>query len=653
MRLKASILVTAMLIAPAVPAADPQPYTLHIQSTGHSALDAALKASSQLDSLRTSAPAGPFALVGRAGSDYERLRTVLESFGYYESRLNITVAGRALDDSGLPAALEAMPAGSHAPVQVTVETGPLFHLGRVTIEGEVSAQARAAFALQSGAPAVAAAVLAAGQRLLDAVEEEGHAFARLDEPVAYQAAHEPLLDVTFTITPGPVYRLGAIQFEGLKRLHPAYLQKRLKLHPGEQYSPSRIERARTDLLALGTFSGISVRLPKQADAEGGGTLPVTFDVQERKRHAVSLNAAYSSDLGGSGGATWTDRNVFGNAEQLNLTANITNLGGSDTTGRGYDLGAQLNKPDFLKSDQTLQFNLTAIKQDLIAYNQTAQIGGVSVTRKLSPAWSVGLGVSLEQETIFQPAANFYAGATSYYTLIALPLTAKYDSTALSNPLSDPLHGMRLALSVAPTESLGRPGAQPAANNPTSPQQSAADHTFVVLQASGSTYLDLARFGWTPNGRSVFAVRGLWAEAHGAGQFSLPPDQRFYAGGSSTVRGYKYQSVGPNFQAPPPPPPPAVPPTLPPPVPTGGTSLVAAGAEFRQRLWNDFGSAVFVDAGKVTTDPHPLEGRLSVGYGAGLRYYTPIGPIRLDIGLPARRLRDGDAVEIYIGLGQAF
>jgi translocation and assembly module TamA len=635
MRLKASILVTALLIAPAVRAADPQPYTLHISSTGHSALDAALKASSQLESLRTTAPAGPFALVGRAGADYERLRTVLESFGYYESRLNITIAGRALDDSGLPAALEALPAGSHAPVQVSVETGPLYHLGRVTIEGEVSAKSRAAFALESGAPAIAAAVLAAGQRLLDAVEEEGHAFATLDEPIAYQDAHDAVLDVTFKVTAGPVYRLGAIHFEGLKRLRETYLQKRLKLHPGDQYSPRKIERARTDLLALGTFSGISVRLPKQADTEGG-TLPVTFEVQERKRHAVSLTAAYSSDLGGSGGATWTDRNVFGNAEQLNLSAGIINLGGSDTTGLGYELGAQLNKPDFLRPDQMLQFSLSAIKQNLIAYNQTAQFGGVTLSRKLSSEWSVGVGVNIEQETIFQQAANHYKGATLDYTLIALPLSAKYDSTALSNPLSDPLHGIRLALSLAPTESLGHP-----------------DATVVVFQASGSTYLDLARFGWTPTGRSVFALRGLIAEAHGAGQFSLPPDQRFYGGGSATVRGYKYQSVGPTFPAPPPPPPPAVAPPAPPPVPTGGTALTAAGIEFRQRLWTNFGTAVFVDAGKVTTNPHPFEGRPSVGYGAGLRYYTPIGPIRLDIALPVRRLPDGDALEIYIGLGQAF
>jgi translocation and assembly module TamA len=361
-----------------------------------------------------------------------------------------------------------------------------------------------------------------------------------------------------------------------------------------------------------------VHLPKEAEVQGG-SLPVTFEVQERKRHAVSVTAAYSSDLGGSGGFTWTDRDVFGGAEQLNLTASIIDWGGSDTTGLGYNLSAVLNKPDYLRPDQSLQFGLTALQQDLIAYDQTAQTGAVTLSRKLSAQWTVSVGLSLEQEKITQE------GDRLFYTLLALPLTAKYDSTALTNPLNDPTHGLRVSVSLAPTESLGRP-----------------DATFVIFQSTASTYLDLARLDWTPPGRSVIALRGLIAEAHGAGQFSLPPDQRFYAGGSATVRGYEYQSVGPIFL-----------PATNPPIPKGGTDLEAAGIEFRQRLWTNFGAAVFVDAGKVSIDPQPFEGRPSVGYGAGVRYYTPIGPVRFDVALPVRRLPDGQAFEIYVGLGQAF
>jgi translocation and assembly module TamA len=617
MRYTVLILLTALLAAPIVHAADPQPYSVRIQPTGQAALDAALKASSQLVALRTSAPAGPFALIGRAGSDYERLRTVMEGYGYYDSRLDITIDGRALDDAGLQGALEAMPAGTEAPVQVNVDTGPLFHLGSVTIEGAVSDQARAAFALPGGAPAVASEVLAAGQRLQAAMQEEGHAYATVDAPIAYQNAHDPILDVSFKADAGPVYRIGAISFAGMARTRNAFLQRRVKLHRGQTYSPSGIEHARTDLLALGIFASVTVRLPKQADVSGE-QLPVLFEVQERKPHAVTVTATYSSDLGGSGGATWIDRDVFGNGEQLNLSASVLNWGGSDTTGLGYELGAQLSKPDFLRADQTLQLSVNGLQQNLIAYDQTAQIAAATLQRKLSSVWSVSAGATIEHEKIVQQ------GVDRFYTLVALPLTAKYDSTAPPTPLSDPLHGMRLALTLSPTESLGSPNA-----------------TFVVIEATGSTYFDLARLDWSSPGRSVIAVRGLFAEAYGAGTFSLPPDQRFYGGGSATIRGYEYQSVGPVF------------PGTSPPIPKGGTGLVATGVEYRQRFGTSFGAALFVDAGKDSANPEPWEGRTSVGYGTGVRYYTPIGPVRLDIGLPVRRLPGGNALDIYVGLGQAF
>jgi translocation and assembly module TamA len=640
MRLKLCLLLTSVLIMHAAQAADPQPYTVHISATGDGALDALLKASSQLVSLRTTAPAGPFALVGRAEADIERLQTVLESAGYYRRRVSISINGQPLGDPQLPAALEALSRDTPATVQVDIETGALYHLRHVTIEGEISAQARSAFALQSGAPAVASQVLAARDRLLDALQDEGRAFATVEEPIAYRDATEPVLDVTFKVDPGKRYRIGAIHFAGLKRVREAFLRRRLLLHSGERYSPAAIERARTDLLSLRAIAGITVQAPKLSDAQGE-SLPITYEVQERARHAINLTAAYSSDLGGSGGATWIDRNAFGGAEQLALSASLTNWGGSDTTGLGYNLGAQLSEPDFGVRDQTLQFSLGALQQDLITYDQTAATAGMSLSRKLTAQWTLGVGLSLEQERIVQQGSHLN------YTLFALPLSARYDSTGLPNPLLDPQHGIRATLSVAPTESLGEGHAVIATSSGGGQREGNA--TFVITQASIATYFDLARLGWTRSGRSILALRLLGADAYGAGQFSLPPDQRFYGGGSATVRGYNYQSIGPEFPAP------AAPGS-----PTGGTELAAGSAEFRQRFGENFGAAWFVDAGGVTDGVQPFKVLhctprydCGVGYGAGLRYYTPIGPIRLDLALPAKHVPGSNAIEVYVGLGQAF
>jgi translocation and assembly module TamA len=636
------MLALVLGIAARAHAADPQPYTVAIRSTGVSALDSALRASSQLESLRKGAPAGPFALIGRAQDDGERLGTVLDSFGYYRRALTLTIEGKALDDPGLADVIAALPKERPAKVEVVIELGPQFHLRHITLDGEVSPEARRAMQLEEGAPAVAANVLAARERLLNALLEEGRALARVDEPVAYEDQTEPVLDVSFKVEAGQPVRIGAIVLSGLKRMHESFVRKRLLLHAGEPYSPSRIERARTDLLSLGVFSGVSVHQASDLDAEG--RLAITFELQERKRHAVTLNAAYSSDLGGSAGTTWTDRNVFGNAEQLNLTASAINLGGNATTGLGYDFVAQLIKPDFMARDQSLQFSLAALKQDLIAYEQTATTGGVSLNRKISAAWAVSVGVNLEQEQIDQETITCVAipGAPPLtptqenaacmrtprdYTLVSLPMSVKYDSTGVKTPLDDPLRGVRAALTVTPTESFGD-------------TSTAHNATFVVLQSSISAYLDLDRFGWTRPGRSVIALRALGGLAVGAGELSLPPDQRFYGGGSLTVRGYPYQSVGPLFIDG---------------NPIGGTAIEAVGAELRQRIGQNWGTVVFMDAGKVTATTTPFEGTFSTGFGTGLRYYTPIGLIRLDIGFPGSHPAGPGLpfLEVYVGLGQVF
>jgi translocation and assembly module TamA len=161
-------------------------------------------------------------------------------------------------------------------------------------------------------------------------------------------------------------------------------------------------------------------------------------------------------------------------------------------------------------------------------------------------------------------------------------------------------------------------------------------TYVVVQGTIATYLDLHHlFPSDPAGRSVIAARALTGAALGATQFSLPPDQRFYAGGSGTVRGYRYQSVGPEFADG---------------NPIGGTNMQAFNLELRQRLGTNFGFVAFVDSGGVSSSSGSV---YRVGVGAGVRYYTSIGPIRFDLALPTKRRPNDDRFEIYIGLGQAF
>ena len=130
-----------------------------------------------------------------------------------------------------------------------------------------------------------------------------------------------------------------------------------------------------------------------------------------------------------------------------------------------------------------------------------------------------------------------------------------------------------------------------------------------------------------DGRSILALRGLVGQVSGAGVFGLPPDQRFYAGGSSTVRGYRYQTLGPQF---------------PDRIPTGGTAISTGTVELRQRILGSYGVVGFVDVGQVSANGAPFTSNWHAGAGLGARYYTPIGPIRLDVAVPLNKLPGGDS-----------
>ena len=351
---------TSFFAATSGHAADPQPYTVDIQSTGKDSLDAALHDSALLVSLRQTAPAGGFALVARAEGDIGRLQTALHSFGYYQGQATIEIAGHKLDDPELPNVLENLPQTTSVSVKIATTLGPKYYLRRISLEGDVPDSAKAKLGLFAGQPAVAADVLAGGARLLLALQEDGYALAKVDPPIAYADDDAHVLDVIFKANAGQRAKIGTISIEGLHDVNESFVRKALLVHSGDRYSPSKIEAARQALAETNVFSGVGVRAGDHLDPDG--SISLTFDMQERPMHAVGLTAAYSTDLGISLSATWSHRNLFGNGEQLNLSAAGNGLGGSATSALGYNLTAQYLEPMFLENDQVLELDLGAVKQ---------------------------------------------------------------------------------------------------------------------------------------------------------------------------------------------------------------------------------------------------------------------------------------------------
>ncbi|WP_428672913.1 BamA/TamA family outer membrane protein, partial [Roseibium sp.] len=120
--------------------------------------------------------------------------------------------------------------------------------------------------------------------------------------------------------------------------------------------------------------------------------------------------------------------------------------------------------------------------------------------------------------------------------------------------------------------------------------------------------------------------------------AIPASRRYIAGGGGSIRGYAYRNVGPRVDG----------------EVTGGRSIIELSGEVRIQVTETIGVVGFVDAGNAYEDSFPdfSEG-LKVGVGGGLRYFTPIGPLRIDAAVPLDPEKDDPDFALYVGLSQAF
>jgi len=224
------------------------------------------------------------------------------------------------------------------------------------------------------------------------------------------------------------------------------------------------------------------------------------------------------------------------------------------------------------------------------------------------------------DTFFaQAGLKFDTGTSTYplgsinYTLIGVPLSISYDST--DKPL-DASTGVKFVGSVTPY-----------------PKFLGSTVGITVFKAAASTYLSLDE-----DARYILAARAGFGSVVGAPLDEIPPNYRFYAGGGGSVRGYEFQSLSPRYYR----------------IPVGGRSLLDGSIEARIKVTDTIGIVPFFDAGMAFEDSIPnFKPRIQTAAGLGLRYYTSIGPIRLDVATPIDR-RPGDRpVSLYISIGQAF
>lgn len=587
------------------------PYTVTIAPTGDARLDEAAAAVSQLVRLREPAPTSAFGIIGRARGDLERLQTALRSEGYYGGTVNITIAGEALDQPGIAERLERIQ--GPVPVLVTLNPGPQYRIVRIALTAEpgsagpvLAAAAEEPFGIAEGDPARAAPVLDAADRLLDRLRRRGYPLAAIASRDVIVDHDRDTMEIAWRIAPGPRARFAAPAVTGAQQTDPALLQRiAARRLEGREYSPDRQERARRALLGLGPFG--SVRAEPGTALNAAGDFPVTFIVQERPFRAIGFNVAWETNYGFTGGVFWEHRNLFGGAERLRLEAEISRFADSlDFSQTNYRAFITYRTPEVFRRDIQMTARIGGVRERLEPYDRDVALASLLFEHALTDTLSVQAGPGYEVGRVGRD------GIWTDVNLVSVTGGLRYDTT---DSLLNPTRGWRASATATPYLSLDQ------------------GENFIRLNASASTY-------WTliGDGATVLAMRGMIGSAVGATRDELPFDKRFYAGGGGSVRGFPYLSIGPRDAAN---------------RPLGGASLVEASVEWRQRISGAWGAVAFVDAASVGASSTPGFSDIRVGVGAGVRYLTAIGPLRLDVAVPVNREPGGPGYGVYVGIGQAF
>lgn len=491
---------------------------------------------------------------------------------------------------------------SPARVVFNVSTGPQYTLASFEIVyanpgAEGLLQDPAPLGIKVGGPALAEPVAEAPPRLLRRIGEAGYPLAELAKRSAVVDHASKTMAVTLTVNEGPRATFGETKVTGLERVEAGYVVRVADLKRGELFDLAKIDEARRRLFSTGLFSGLQIDKAKTPNANGG--LDILIEAKERDRRTISLGLNYSTTEGAGVDAEWLHRNLFGEDEDLTLTFRVAELEQS--------LRSELAAPNFWRLDQRVFVASEAVREDTDAFEERRFQVETGLSRAYGPRWRIGGGGELAfAETIEN-------GLSEDNVIVAFPLFAVYDG---SDDPFDPSKGYKLDFRFEPAAIT-------------------LDTTeaFATVSAGGSTYRKI-----TSDKTLIAAARGRAAFIFGADRGQIPAGRRLFAGGGGSIRGFEFQSVGPLDASG---------------DPDGGKSLVEFGVEARWRVTEDIGIVPFIDGGGAFPDVEPDFGDIRFGAGLGLRYYTPIGPLRLDVATPLGR-RDGEnLIEVYISLGQAF
>lgn len=600
---------------------DPIAYSLQITvDDGRKELVPLMQAASTLHVFSAKPPDSLLGIESRARADTETAVKLLHSQCYYDG-----TASYELDENARPVrvTLHLTPGPRYTLGHARIHYDPaptippsfakrvrsygLFGLDREELPG--ADFPREIAALEVGKPVTADTVLATVEELPEKLKKKGYPLARVSSQVYTLNRDLRELYVDITVNPGPCATMGDVQVTGNEQISADYLARLKPWKSGEEpWDEDILEDYANNLRHSGLFRSVQTKpLTDKLTGQEPQVLPILVTVKEAPFRTIGGNLHYDTSTGFGVEGNWEHRNLFGNGEKLTLTAPVA------TEEQGLKLAFE--KPAFLTREQKLTAQASALHEHTSAYERSGVSAEGGVERQLTRTLTAGAGL-FGEGGVLEDTYNSQQSYSAYGPKFFL----RHDSR--DNTLN-PTRGTVAKLTLKPFAG-----------------SFTEDFTALAATLGGNFYY--APFTDDKGQKSdklVLAARLEGGMLTGPKLSTLPSSMRYYTGGAGSVRGYAYQAIGPRDKEE---------------EPKGGRSYQLINLEARYKITEDVGIVPFVDGGMVYTSEMPeIIGDMRWGGGIGLRYYTPIGPVRLDVATPFNPIEGDAPVQIYISIGQAF
>lgn len=488
---------------------------------------------------------------------------------------------------------------THHIVSMHITPGPRYQIDQFEIlETSTGQNLSKDFELELKGPLVAQKILDVDKKLLQRLSEAAYPFACIGKREIIADGQSKTAKVRIETEKGPRSSFGPTTIHGLKNVRPKFIEQKIEWEENQSYNSKTVNDVQNSLIDSGLFSSVYITHAETPDENQN--LPMNIEVAETKHKSISVGTTYQMAVGPSISLDWENKNLGGMGRTLSLSLDIAQKNHSGT--------ASLILPNFLRNGQDFMIQAEAANDEITAYNDRTYNLLLQVDRELTDTSQISLGIKPERMIVKESVHN------GRYVLLQFPLSLTYSNK------DDELHPTKgISLDYIATPCLN-------------------------FKNDVSTYLhqSFIHCNYIPFFKEdvlVLAQKVSLESILSSSLNSIPVPKRILGGSEGNLRGYRYLTVSPLKEG----------------QPIGGRSALYYSLEPRFRISKSIGLVPFFDVGAVFASSLPdFKEDWLKSLGIGLRYFSFLGPFRLDVAFPLDRRKDLDPKWwVFASLGQSF